>query len=366
MSSNSLAIVPQYQDPQMLQTIKDTVCKGASESQFRMFIEVCKATGLNPFLKEIYYAPQIGVMASRDGYLRKANDHPQFDGMETRVERDEKNIPIKAVCSVWRKDRNHPVICEAYFNEYKKASQVWQQYPSAMIAKVAEVLALKRSFAINGVVTEEEVGEQGSKEAQKDYLAEKGLTPYVKPDVRKSEQNIKNLIIEGAQMIDPPRAPDAFPQGTKTIEMRHAATVAEADAQLKEVAKPKKAAPKLTADSIEIRKGFTNMKDMLREITGDDGVYRNTLRAYGFESSKDIPTRDEGRIIYKAMGELLNRARDEKKLKAELELSEAINPHYFKNTLGAWGCLTIEDVLCLSSEPLEGLRKQLKEAGTIA
>jgi phage recombination protein Bet len=159
----------------MLETIRQTVCKGATEAQFRMFIEVCKATGLNPFLKEIYYAPQIGVMASRDGYLRKANDHPQFDGMETRVERNDQNVPIKATCSVWRKDRGHPVICEAYYSEYKKASQVWQQYPSAMIAKVAEVLALKRSFAINGVVTEEEIGEQGSKEAQQDYLRSKGI-----------------------------------------------------------------------------------------------------------------------------------------------------------------------------------------------
>jgi hypothetical protein len=47
-------------------------------------------------------------MAARDGYLRVANENPQFDGMETRVERDDKNIPIKAVCTVWRKDRNHP------------------------------------------------------------------------------------------------------------------------------------------------------------------------------------------------------------------------------------------------------------------
>jgi hypothetical protein len=78
--------------------------------------------------------------------------------METRVERDERGVPIKAVCTVWRKDRNHPTVSEAYYSEYKKASPVWQQYPSAMISKVAETLALKRSFAINGVVTEEEIG----------------------------------------------------------------------------------------------------------------------------------------------------------------------------------------------------------------
>jgi hypothetical protein len=125
-----------------------------------MFLEVCRSTGLDPFLKEIYFVPEKSlIMASRDGYLRVANEHPQFDGMDTCVERDEKGIPIKAICSVWRKDRRHAITCEAYYSEYRKSGQVWSQYPSAMISKVAEVLALKRSFAINGVVTQEEVGE---------------------------------------------------------------------------------------------------------------------------------------------------------------------------------------------------------------
>lgn len=166
MATKNVELVPnkadrasQYDDPELVATIKATVCKGATDMQLRMFLEVCKRTGLDPFLREIWFVAQTGViMAARDGYLRVANEHPQFDGMETRVERDEKNIPIKATCTVWRKDRAHPTICEAFYNEYVKSSQVWQQYKSAMIGKIAEVLALKRTFAINGVVTEEEIG----------------------------------------------------------------------------------------------------------------------------------------------------------------------------------------------------------------
>lgn len=160
-------VVSRFEQDNVIQTIKDTVCRGATDAQLRMFLEVCKRTGLDPFLKEIWYVAEKGIiMAARDGYLRVANENPNFDGIETRVERDNKNIPIKSVCTVWRKDRSHPVICEAYYNEYVKQSPVWKQYPSAMISKVAEVLALKRSFAINGVVSEEEVGEhQGSAEA---------------------------------------------------------------------------------------------------------------------------------------------------------------------------------------------------------
>jgi phage recombination protein Bet len=150
-----------FERREVIDTIRQTVCKGATDAQLRMFLEVCKRTGLDPFLKEISFVAERGIiMANRDGYLRVANQDPAFDGMETRVERDEWGMPIKAVCTVWRKDRSHPTICEAYYSEYNKQTPVWKQYPSAMIGKVAEVLALKRTFAINGVVTEEEIGHE--------------------------------------------------------------------------------------------------------------------------------------------------------------------------------------------------------------
>lgn len=164
----------QFDQAEVLAAIKQTVARGATDAQLKMFIEVCRSTGLNPWLREIWYVAEKGIiMAARDGYLRVANENPNFDGMETRVERDKANIPIKAVCTVWRKDRTHPVVCEAYFNEYKSGSPVWTKYPSAMVSKVAEVLALKRSFSINGCVTEEEIGEQGSAAAAQDVAQQK-------------------------------------------------------------------------------------------------------------------------------------------------------------------------------------------------
>lgn len=160
MSAVPSLLPSRYEQAEVIAAIKQTVAKGASDAQLRVFLEVCKRTGLDPFLKEVWYVAEKGIiMAARDGYLRVANESPQFDGMETRVVRTENGIPVKAICTVWRKDRNHPIVCEAFYNEYVKSSPVWKQYPSAMISKVAEVLALKRSFAINGVVTEEEIGQ---------------------------------------------------------------------------------------------------------------------------------------------------------------------------------------------------------------
>jgi phage recombination protein Bet len=366
MSTTALAAPIQWDDAQLLLTIKETVCRGATDAQFRMFIEVCKSTGLSPFLKEIYFVPGVGVMAGRDGYLRKANEDPQFDGMETRVERDERNIPIKAVCSVWRKDRSHPVICEAYFNEYQKQSDVWKKYPSAMIAKVAEVLALKRSFSINGVVTEDEIGndeERGSKEAQKAYLADKGLTPYerekkqlppaTKPEVIRELDNMLNKLPDTQGRVGP----------DKTIEMRHAAEVAEADAALKEVKKPVEKQRKTGAVTFDVLKHFGEIKKLLNEATGSDEAYYATLKAYSYQKSNEIKDNDQAREIYKALAGLHKRAQEDKKLRTELELAHMQYGVDFVDLLGVHACTSIDDVLLLSSDPLQALLAEIKDLG---
>ena len=61
--------MPQYNDFQFdtgqyngganVATIKQTVCKGATDAQLRMFIEVCKQTGLPPW-------PAAGLVAASD------------------------------------------------------------------------------------------------------------------------------------------------------------------------------------------------------------------------------------------------------------------------------------------------------------
>lgn len=266
-----------YDDPALLDTIKKTVCSGATDSQFRMFIEICKATGLNPFLREVWYVPSVGVMAGRDGYLRVANEHPMFDGMETLIERDTQGLPIKATCKVWRKDRAHPITCEAYYNEYKKSSGVWNTYKSAMIGKVAEVLALKRSFSINGVVTEEEIGSQ---EPETPTRAQAAETAKALGDAK-----VKALVagatrheveaIQDAEFSDPPPSP---------IEETLVASIKQAK----------------TSKNFTMLENFSRIKKEL----GDDEYYR-ILGAHGFEKSNQITDVEIGRAIYRDMKESL-------------------------------------------------------------
>jgi len=157
-------------------TIKETVAKGATDSQLEMFLTLAEKYSLDPFLREIWFVPNVGIITGRDGYLKIAQRDPEFDGIVSAAvcEGDEfaiepitptvqhkfgakRGAVIGAYAVVFHK-RRRPTVCFAPMSEYKKSSSVWTTYQSAMICKVAEVLALKRQFGISGLVTEEEVG----------------------------------------------------------------------------------------------------------------------------------------------------------------------------------------------------------------
>ena len=146
-----------------------------------MFLSLAKKYDLDPFAKEIWCVKMGGkmtVIAARDGYLKIANCHPKFDGMESDVvcandkffkDKDgvhhsyavnNRGAIIGAYAIVYRKDRSRPVYVFAPYREYyNNNNPVWRNYPSAMILKVAESMALKRAFSISGLVTQEELGE---------------------------------------------------------------------------------------------------------------------------------------------------------------------------------------------------------------
>lgn len=281
-----------YSDETMLATIRDTVAKGANPAQFRMFIEVCRSTGLNPFLREVWFVPGVGIMAGRDGYLRVANEHPQFNGMKTTIERDSAGKPVKAICEIWRKDREHSIYCEAYYNEYKKSSGIWAQYPSAMIGKVAEVLALKRSFSINGVVTEEEIGEPEPTRAEKvEFAKALGEKKVAALKAWKPREEVENLgvtdddaryLIQERGSIQTEQIPDA--------ELTDSPMVAQLEASL-EQSNPGK---------FKALKGFKDLKAEIVKVTGDDKLYYAALGSVGWEKSNQIPTA-QMREVYKSI-----------------------------------------------------------------
>jgi len=164
--------------------IKKMVAQGATEDEFKSFMYLCHEYNLDPLKKEIYFIKYGGrstVITSRDGYLKIANLNEHFNGIESEVvyqgdvltKRDDGSLHITygpdhlvfdkskltgAFCNVFRKDREKATAVFVSIKEYyKKDAPIWQQYTNAMILKVAEAMALKRAFAISGLVTKEEI-----------------------------------------------------------------------------------------------------------------------------------------------------------------------------------------------------------------
>lgn len=164
---------------EQIDTIKNTVAKGATDSELQMFLHVAETYGLDPFLKEIFYSEKLHtIITSRDGYLKAAQRDPNFIGLQSMsvCENDDFEIGITdnvvkhsfgkgdrgRVIGAWaicHRVGRHPVIAYASYDEYNQNTNIWNKYKSAMCCKVAESFALKRQFGISGLVTREEIGE---------------------------------------------------------------------------------------------------------------------------------------------------------------------------------------------------------------
>ncbi|MDJ0367410.1 RecT family recombinase [Hymenobacter sp. H14-R3] len=174
--------------PEQLALMKNTVAKGATDDEFMLLLHLAKTYGLDPFAKEIWcikYVPHgrnpadfaATIFSSRDGYLKIASRDKQMNGIQSdavcandtlkkladgtvdHAYGNPRGAIIGAYALVYRKDRAIPAYFYAPFAEYGAGNNpTWKKYPSAMIVKVAEAMALKRAFSISGLVTQEEIG----------------------------------------------------------------------------------------------------------------------------------------------------------------------------------------------------------------
>ena len=179
-------------DPDQIATIKRTVAKDCTDSEFQMFMEVLGRHGLDPFVGQIYAAKMpardgqpggVAIIVSRDGLLAIANREPSFNGMDGDVVRAGDRFTSKfvngermiehiaeggtehrgAIIGAWamvHREGRRPTYFFAPFDSYKTNNKTWSKYPDAMILKVAESMALRKAFSITGVVGEGEMDAQ--------------------------------------------------------------------------------------------------------------------------------------------------------------------------------------------------------------
>ena len=160
--------------------LKRTICKGASDDELELFFMVCKRTGLDPFMKQIYPIPRwdpkanrnvITMQTSIDGFRMIAERTGNYcPGREPTHQYDENKRIVSSTSYVKKRTSDgtwHEVAATAYYQEYVQKSKdgnpskFWAQMPHLMIAKCAEALALRRAFPaeLSGLYTSDEMNQ---------------------------------------------------------------------------------------------------------------------------------------------------------------------------------------------------------------
>lgn len=162
--ASALAVMAQrfsVEPQKLLETLKNTVFKGATDSEMMTLVVVANEYGLNPLTKEIYAFPAKGggivPVVSIDGWIHLANSHPQMDGLDFEFDHDEAGKLVSCTASIHRKDRSRPIRVTEYLAECKRSSEPWKM-EHRMLRHKALIQCSRVAFGFSGIVDEEEAG----------------------------------------------------------------------------------------------------------------------------------------------------------------------------------------------------------------
>lgn len=156
-------------------TIKNQICKGATDAEAEMFLAICQRRGLDPFAKQIHFvkygsnSPAAFVVAIDALRLIANRTGCYAPGPKSQYEYDDTGKLISATSFVrkWVRDEWMELDEEAYYDEFVQLTQSgqprdkWKTMPHVMLAKCAEARALRRAFPedLCGLYSQEEMGQ---------------------------------------------------------------------------------------------------------------------------------------------------------------------------------------------------------------
>lgn len=149
--------------------LRNTVCKGASDNELQLFLHVCKRTGLDPLMKQIYSISrgnQRTIQTGIDGLRLIAERTGRYTpGKEPTFVYDDKGQLISATSYIKKLTPDgiwHDVSATCFLCEYNPGNNpMWKKMPHVMLAKCAEAAALRRAFPaeMSGLYTTEEMAQ---------------------------------------------------------------------------------------------------------------------------------------------------------------------------------------------------------------
>lgn len=101
-------------------------------------LRIAKENHLDPLKEEvslaIYDDCHWQIYITIEGCSKILNTHPEFDGIIfTQSETTANGIPIWMECTIYRKDRSHPISIREYYEEVKGEQAIWQKMPRRML-----------------------------------------------------------------------------------------------------------------------------------------------------------------------------------------------------------------------------------------
>lgn len=234
--SAMMAATPEW-TRERVDLLKRTVCpQGIGDDEFRLFLEQCKRSGLDPLLKEAFCVPRKAKTAngswvtkhefqpSEAGMLARAESFPDFRGISAAAVYSEDDITIDAgmgevshkfspgkkrgsLVGAWallRRQGREPIVAWLDIGGYRQSSPLWNNIPSTMIEKCARVAVLRKAYpsAFGGLYVSEEMPPP-----ETESLPRASAPPPAMAASRSDEP------VDAEVVDEPPHPADAEPQG---------------------------------------------------------------------------------------------------------------------------------------------------------
>lgn len=172
----------------VINTVMPNGGRSVTEAQFTSFIAVANEYKLNPLTKEIYAFPTQGggiqPIVAIDGWLKIINNHPEFNGMTFKDDRDDSGNLIAITCQIYKKGIEHPVEVTEYMSECLRNTSTWKQWPARMLRHKAAIQAGRYAFGLSGIVDPDEAErfQDAQQVAPQEAHQERDITPVMYSD----------------------------------------------------------------------------------------------------------------------------------------------------------------------------------------